>query len=96
MEGLPVRRFVTRKSKAYFQLVPVWIGLIVFGQQCSRTPLEVVDEFNYSSSLDPNLIKNPVDMVSYQRLVIAIDMSWSMISGPCPQDLSEVEVYNNS
>ncbi len=76
------------------RLAPIGILLVIFGQQCSRTPLTAVNEFNYSSLGGDKLLPVPEDMTSVQRYIIAIDMSWSMVSGPCPQDISEIDNYD--
>jgi hypothetical protein len=76
------------------RLAPVAAILLVFGQQCARTPLTAINDFSYSSLNGDKLLPVPQDMTSIQRYIIAVDMSWSMVSGPCPQDISEIDNYD--
>lgn len=63
------------------------VGLFAFGQQCSRTPLEVARDTQFSLSNNPFQLKPPSDYPVIRRYVVLVDMSHSMISGPCPQDV---------
>lgn len=79
----------SRKWLAFFTIVPLLILFSIFGQQCSRVSLEKMDEEVYfeSSNRNPFLLDPPTDYVVNRRIIIVVDMSNSMISGKCPQDV---------
>lgn len=64
------------------------MALVVFGQQCSNVALERYEEISFSSeSSNPFQIAPPTDFPVIRRFVLLVDMSNSMISGPCQNDV---------
>ncbi|NUN05296.1 MAG: hypothetical protein HUU57_06005 [Bdellovibrio sp.] len=73
----------------------IFACLVVFGQQCSQTPLEFAKDTAFSSLSDnPFKLEPPKDYPIIRRYVILVDMSNSMISGPCPQDVDANIVFS--
>jgi hypothetical protein len=76
-------------------------SLIIFGQQCSRVQLEHFEEIYLASeSSNPFRINPPTEFPIVRRYVLLVDMSNSMISGPCQNDVdagilfTETPVYS--
>lgn len=70
-------------------VVLLFIALLVFGQQCSNVPLENLKEYNlFSTGPNPFRLGIPNEVPIIRRIVFFVDMSNSMISGPCPQDVN--------
>ncbi len=64
------------------------VCLLVFGQQCSRVPLERLESIGFESkSSNPFLIPPPTEFPVVRRYILLVDMSNSMISGPCQNDV---------
>jgi len=65
--------------------------VIVFsGQQCSKVDLEHFEKVNFLSiSPNPLRLDPPIDLPQIRRILFFVDMSYSMVSGPCPQDIDE-------
>ncbi|MBX2986972.1 MAG: hypothetical protein KF802_03655 [Bdellovibrionaceae bacterium] len=62
--------------------------LVIGGQQCSNVQLEKWEEVEFLSlGKNPFRLDPPVDYPQIRRLVFFVDMSQSMISGPCIQDV---------
>ncbi|MEZ4871736.1 MAG: hypothetical protein R2827_05700 [Bdellovibrionales bacterium] len=83
MRGLGSNR--TTKFIASFTFL---FSLAVVFQQCSdvnlvRAPMNV----STSTSLDSNTMDAPISYRSNRNYIIMVDMSNSMISAPCPQDI---------
>lgn len=71
--------------------------LVVGFQQCSRVPLELQTEsVLLLESINPFAIAPPLELPKINRYVFVVDMSHSMISGPCPQDVDNGPNYSNS
>lgn len=72
----------------------VWLALslgiaTVLGQQCSNVDLESkAPDVYFQSSLNKFVLSPPNDFGVKHKYVFFIDMSNSMISGPCPQDVN--------
>lgn len=67
------------------------ISLLVlfFGQHCSRVSLEKqVDDIVLESSENKFVMPPPTEFKITHKYIFFIDMSNSMISGPCPQDIN--------
>lgn len=79
------------RLKSVFRLfggVALVAGLVVFGQQCSRVGLERWEELSFLSlGENPLRLDPPVDYPEVRRFVFLVDMSHSMVSGPCIQDV---------
>lgn len=66
----------------------LFLILVVLGQQCSKVNLEENKMFGFSkTSNNPYLLPSPDLFPSLRRFIFFIDMSHSMISGLCIQDV---------
>lgn len=69
--------------------------LVVFGQQCSKVALERDESIDLvSKSNNPFLISPPSDFPVVRRYILLVDMSNSMISGPCQNDVEGGIVFS--
>lgn len=65
------------------------MSVLIFGQHCSRVSLEKQEqEYEIESSSNKFLMSPPTDFKVKHKYIFFIDMSNSMISGPCPQDVN--------
>lgn len=77
------------KTRYSFALGLLTIVLVIGFQQCSRVPLEMKKDTAFaSSSANPFVLGPPTDFSVIHRYVLYIDMSNSMISASCPQDVN--------
>jgi hypothetical protein len=75
-------------NKTTLVLGAVVCVLLVFGQQCSNVILERFGEISFvNASSNPFLISPPTDFPVVRRYVLLVDMSNSMISGSCQNDI---------
>jgi hypothetical protein len=71
--------------------------LIIAFQQCSRVPLELEKNSTLAlESLNPFAIAPPLELPKINRYVFFVDMSNSMIAGPCPQDVDNGPYFSTS
>lgn len=88
------RKLSLLRSLMAFCGILVFLLLVVFGQQCSQTPLEFAKETAFASVSDnPFKLEPPGDFPIIRRYIILVDMSNSMISGSCPQDVDTNIVF---
>lgn len=79
------------------RLVLLGLVLVVFGQQCSKVALERYETIDLASkSNNPFLISPPADFPVVRRYVLLVDMSNSMISGPCQNDVEGGILFSTS
>ena len=79
------------KLKQYLKgyVIPVLLGfiLIVTFQNCGKFALQKnAGVSSFASSLDVTL-RPPTEFAWYRRYIFLVDMSYSMVSGPCPFDV---------
>ncbi len=68
--------------------------LIILGQQCSKAPLEENKQFSFKLLSDnPYMLNQPNSFPSVRRFILFMDMSHSMISGLCIQDVDGDKNY---
>lgn len=79
----------SKSIKRWFYIIVGCLLLIPFGQQCSNAKLIAKLENNFLLSESPFVLSAPDQYPVIRKYVILIDMSRSMISGPCPQDINE-------
>jgi hypothetical protein len=67
---------------------------LIIGQQCARIELTPYEEVSFLSlSANPYRLDPPIELPQIRRMVIFVDMSYSMVSGPCPQDVDR-NIFN--
>ncbi|HPI40666.1 MAG TPA: hypothetical protein PLJ21_07665, partial [Pseudobdellovibrionaceae bacterium] len=82
--------------KKYSLVLLIVIQLISF-QQCSRVTLVEHQEIALKlSSANPFRLGPPIDLPVVRRYVFFVDMSQSMISGPCPFDVDDGPYFGAS
>lgn len=73
------------------------VCLVVFGQQCSNVPLERFETIGFiSKSSNPFLIPPPTEFPIVRRYILLVDMSNSMISGPCQNDVEGGALFSTT
>lgn len=88
--------FHWKKLSFGFGIAGFFVALLVLGQQCARLPLELQKDTEFSqSSENPFQLDTPHDYPVIRRYVILVDMSNSMISGACPQDVDAGLLFSN-
>lgn len=74
------------KKKLRFLVLAVF--LVVIGQQCSDVQLEYYKQVSFLSlGSNPFRLPPPSDYPEIRRIVFFVDMSQSMVSGPCLHDV---------
>jgi len=81
-----------------FAAIMIFGPLLVLGQHCSRANLEEFHSYSFSSTKAASafVIKPPSDYVPQRRYVLLVDMSNSMISAPCPQDVDANLLFSST
>lgn len=75
--------------RTIFLIVAVF-GLAVIGFQCSDVQLSTLQQVSlFNSRGFPMRVYPPSDEPSYRRFVFIVDMSQSMVAGPCPFDADD-------
>jgi hypothetical protein len=76
------------KRKWFYLILGFFI--LLTGQQCAKVDLEFHEEVRFLS-LSPNPLRldPPVENEHFRRIIFLVDMSYSTVSGPCPQDINE-------
>lgn len=84
---MPKFLFKLRQHRTMGLVVSVVTALLSLTQQCSDVRLHSL-AYNYESDFESNghpyRLSPPSDYEQYRRYVIMVDMSRSMLSGPCP------------
>lgn len=81
---------MTKKLKHYSLGILCTTALLIFGQQCSNVELERYESIGFIiESKNPFQISPPTDFPIVRRYVVLVDMSNSMISGPCQNDVDD-------
>lgn len=82
--------YFSRKSLVYTLFVSIIaLSTLLIGQHCSRVNLErQEDGIVMESSENKFVMPPPTDFRVTHKYIFFIDMSNSMISGPCPQDVN--------
>ncbi|MBK7962837.1 MAG: hypothetical protein IPK04_17590 [Bdellovibrionales bacterium] len=71
--------------------------MLIFGQQCSDVALERFGTISFiNASSNPFLISPPTDFPVVRRYVFLVDMSNSMISGPCQNDVEGGVLFSST
>jgi hypothetical protein len=77
------------KKKGLY-LILGFIALLGLGQQCAKVDLEFHEAVEFVSlSKSPLRLDPPIENEEHRRIIFIVDMSYSMVSGPCPQDINE-------
>jgi hypothetical protein len=70
------------------------LGVLFLMQNCSDVNLQPLDDVAFlSSSKNPFRLDPPIDRPQPRRIVLLVDMSNSMVSGPCPQDVDGGPIF---
>ena len=73
------------------------VALLAYGQQCSNVNLERYEEISFLSlGANPLRLNPPFDYPQVRRFIFFVDMSNSMVSGPCIQDVDESIGFSTS
>ena len=70
--------------------------LVLLGQQCSRVNLTPYYVNAFSLSQSPYNLNAPSQFPVIRKYIILVDMSKSMIAGPCPQDIDAGLLYQTN
>ena len=65
----------------------VSVSLVIFGEQCTKVDISAIPNYGFALSATPFQLQAPSLYPEIRRYIILVDMSHSMISGPCPQDI---------
>jgi hypothetical protein len=80
-----------RNPKLYFGLILLGLFTMLSFQNCGQFDLVTKSSSeSFSSSLDV-VLRPPTDYAWHRRFVFLVDMSYSMVSGPCPFDVNVSE-----
>ncbi|MFZ3231876.1 MAG: hypothetical protein WA160_16840 [Pseudobdellovibrio sp.] len=84
------------KQKKYLAILFALCATI-FGQQCAKVQLNKLEQIDlFSSAENPYRLAPPNEIDIIRRYVFMVDMSNSMVAGPCPQDVNEFGVWGAS
>lgn len=81
------------KKIILIKIFTLMLFLLFFGQYCSKVNLEENKQFSFKLSDNPYHLKPPNSFPAIRRFVFFMDMSHSMISGLCIQDIEGDKNY---
>lgn len=81
---------LNRKFLTWGFLTALGISSLLLGQQCAKVELSPYEEVSFLSlSANPYRLDPPIELPQIRKIILFLDMSYSMVSGPCPQDVDQ-------